>query len=264
MLELQRNIYVLRRWWWLLAGAAVLGALVSFALTKALIQQQYKATAIVSMAPPPSGPNGLYVTMLVASADAQLVPTVATAAGAVRSFPGISADSLASHTDSLASPENQLLFISVTWGATGTAEDLANAVAGSFIGQERTRLERRYSIIHQNLLSQERHLTALMQRAPGTGAARSWLQGQYADAVSKIYQQDADARIQATEQQASLSLAQSATKVVKVGPKPTVNAALGGLLALLIALVFALVATSEYGQSEDAAEPRPVLAKVGE
>jgi len=251
MLELRRTIYVLQRWWWLIAAAAVVGAVVAYGLTKVLVQQQYESTAVVSLAPPPSSPLGTYTTMLAASADAQLVPTLGTAQAARRALPPsvtpqVDASTLSSRTAAAASTDNQLLYISARWTVAGYAPLLANAVARAFMGQERSRLETRFAIIHAGLLSQEHHLQALMQAPAGSGQARSWLQAQYAETASRLYQTDADSRIQASIQEASLQLAQPATTAVKVGPKATSNAALGAALALIVALVFAFVATGSY------------------
>lgn len=269
MLELQRNLFVLRRWWWLLVAAAVIGAVVAYEVTKMLVQQEYQGSATVAMAPPPQGPNGLYVTMLTASADAQLVSTLATAQAAQRSLPvtirsSIDASTLSSRIDGTASVDNELLFVKARWTDPALAVQLTNAVAKAFIAQETRRLERRYQVIHAGLATQERHLAALIASPGATGAARSWLQAQYADTASKIYQQDADARIQASTQEASLQLAQPASGAVKVGPKATVNAALGGALAFLLALLFAFAATRAYPQTEASESLPPVLKKVGD
>jgi capsular polysaccharide biosynthesis protein len=269
MLELRRTVYVLERWWWLIAAAVVVGAVVAYGLTKSLVQQQYESTAVVSLAPPPSSPLGTYTTMLAASADAQLVPTLGTAQAARRALPSsvaqqVDASTLSGRTTASASLDNQLLYVSARWTIPGIAPVLANAVARAFIGQERSRLETRYGIIHAGLLSQEHHLSALIQAPAGSGQARSWLQAQYADTAAKIYQTDADSRIQASIQEASLQLAQPATSAAKVGPKATINAALGAALALILALVFAFVATGSYGRDLASQELHPVLHKVGD
>jgi capsular polysaccharide biosynthesis protein len=269
MLELRRTVYVLERWWWLIAAAAIVGAVVAYGLTKTLVQQQYESTAVVSLAPPPSSPLGTYTTMLAASADAQLVPTLVTAQAALHILlPSVAkqvdASTLSGRTTASASPDNQLLYVSDRWTVPGFAPLLANAVAGAFIAQERSRLETRYALIHAGLIAQERHLAALMQAPAGSGQARSWLQAQYADTTSKIYQTDADSRIQASIQEASLQLAQPATTAAKVGPKATINAAFGAALALILALVFAFVATGSYGQDLGSQELHPVLQKVGD
>ena len=269
MLELQRNLYVLRRWWWLLLAALVVGGAVAYGLTKVLAQQQYEGTAVLSLAPAPQGPNGLYVTMLAASADAQLVPTLSTARAALGSLPTpldrqVDPDKLSKSIDSSSSLDGQLLFIGVKWPDSALAPRLANAVAAGFVRQERRRLETRYAIIHRGLMAQEQHLANLISTTSASGPARSWLQAQYADTASKIYQQDADARIQASIQESSLQLTEPASSVVKVGPKASLNGALGGALAFLIALVFAFVATGSYGQTQETEGPQRVLTKVGD
>jgi uncharacterized protein involved in exopolysaccharide biosynthesis len=269
MLEIRRTLYVLQRWWWLIAAAALVGAVVAYGLTKVLVQQQYESTAVVSLAPPPSSPLGTYTTMLAASADAQLVPTLDTAQAALHTLPRsvalqVQAATLSSRTIASASLDNQLLYVSARWTVPVLAPVLANALARAFIDQERHRLESRYALIHAGLLAQERHLAGLVQTPAGSGQARSWLQAQYADTASKIYQTDADSRIQASIQEASLQLAQPATTAAKVGPKATVNAALGAALALILALVFAFVATRSYGQTLESQELHPVLHKVGD
>lgn len=264
MLEMQRNLYVVRRHWKILVAAAIVGGLLAFGLTKLLIQQQYAGTAIIAMAPPPQTASGLYVTMLTPSADAQLVPTHATALGAAKMVPEVDAKTLARHTSSTASIDNQLLFVSTKWADKALSLRLSNAMATAFIQQERRRLETRYSIIHRGLAGEESHLASLVQSAPGTGAPQTWLRGQLADSASKIYQEDAAARIEASAQESALQLVQPADVAEPVGPKPLVNGALGAALALLLALVLAFVATPSYGQPEETAAQRPFLTKVGD
>lgn len=268
MLELQRNLHVLRRWWWLLLAGLLVGAVVAYGLTKVLVTQQYQATAIIALAPPPQGPNGLYVTTLAASADSQLVSTLSTAREAlsqarVPSISTVDAAKLSTNTSGTSTLDGELLYISVKWTDSTLAPALANAVAGAFVSQERLRLTSRYKAIHQALVAQEGRLTSLASSSPGTGAARSWLQAQYADAVSKVYQTDADAQIQTTLQQQALQIAQPATSSTKVGPKATVSAALGAALGLLLALILAFVATSDYGES-DAPQIPSVVSRVAD
>lgn len=263
MLEMQRNVEVLRRWWWLLVLGAVIGGLVAFGLTKVLAQQQYEGTAIIALAPPPQGPNGLFVTSLAASADAQLVPTQATAAVAAHGVPGITPAKLVSHIQSTASLEGQLLFVNVRWPAPLLADALANDVARVFIQQERTRLAQRYSVIHRGFTAQEAHLTNLASKTSGSGSAASWLRAQYADAAAKIYQEDAEAQTQAATQAESLQLVQPATTVIAVGPRAPINALLGAVLGFLAALVFAYISTDGYDEIDEIRR-RPNLSTVGE
>lgn len=268
MLELQRNLYVLRRWWWLLAAGLLIGAAAAYGLTKVLVKQQYQATAIIALAPPPQGPNGLYVTSLAASADSQLVSTLATSRAALRqahlpSGSSVDANQLSTNTAGTSTLDGQILYVTVKWSDATLAPALANAVAGAFLSQERSRLAARYGAIHRSLVAQEQRLMSLASSSPGSGAARSWLQAQYADSVSKVYQTDADAQIQTTLQQQALQIAQPAVSTTKVGPKATVNAALGAALGFLIALIVAFVATSDYSESK-APAVAPVMSRVAE
>jgi capsular polysaccharide biosynthesis protein len=270
MLEMQRNLYVLRRWWWLLIVAAIVGGLLAYGLTKVLVKQQYGSTAVISVAPPPQTPNGLYLTMLAVSADSQLVPTLGTAQAARGLLPRplaaqVNPTKLERAIQSTYSVDGQLLFVTVRWPDKSLVPRLTNTVAAAFIRLERTRLERRYRIIHSGLVSQEDHLASLVrQTASGSGPAKTWLESQFADSASKVYQQDADARIQASVQQVALQVSQPAVETVAVGPKATINGLLGGVLALLIALVFTFFATSSYGSPETAEGVRPVLTSIGE
>jgi hypothetical protein len=144
------------------------------------------------------------------------------------------------------------------------AMQLTNAVARSFIAQERVRLKQRYAIIHGSFLAQENHFAGLIGATTGGGAARSWLQSQYADSASRIYQLDADAHVQALTQESSLQLAQPAATAGTLGPRAKVNAVLGAALAFLLALLVAFAATTSYGESRaDEALPT-VLSKVGD
>jgi capsular polysaccharide biosynthesis protein len=271
VLELQRNLYVLRRWWWLLLAALIVGAVVAYGLTKILVKQEYQATTLVAMAPIASqGANPVYVTMLAASADAQLVPTLSTATGAKALLPpslrtSIDPNTLSGDTTSISDlTDGQILYVQVKWPDQALVSKLSNAMAASFIAQERRRIESRYAIIHQGVLSKQKYLTNLAKSTQGSGQATSWLQAQYAESAARVQQQDADARIQATSQEASLQVAQQATTSTKVGPKPLVNSVLGAGLAFLLALLFAFATTSSYGEAEGPERLHPVLTKVGD
>jgi uncharacterized protein involved in exopolysaccharide biosynthesis len=219
---------------------------------------------MVSIAPAPSGP---YFALRSLSADAQLIQTLSAAQlGRHYLSPGdaaqVKATDLSQATVATYSPEGQIFYISVKWPKLALAPKLANALSTAFMLQERQRLEERYRIVHGGLLAQERHLANLMSLVTGDGTADSWLRAQYAATATGLYQEDANARIEVTSVENSLTLAQPAIGAVALGPKATLNAALGAVLALLVALVFAFVATGTYGQ--DQAEVRPVLTKVGD
>jgi capsular polysaccharide biosynthesis protein len=265
MLELQRNLYVLRRWWWLLLLAAVIGGVLAYGLTKVLAHQKYEGTAIIALAPPPQGASGQLVTSLAATADAQLIPTQAVASVAARGIPGVSASTLSNDIESTASIEGQLLFVNVIWPDKRVATTLTNAVAHAFIRQERGRLNARYAIIHANLLAQQRHLATLSSNVHGSSQSAEWLRAQYADTASKIYQEDADARIQVQTQVASLQVVQPSieNKVKAVGPRASINGALGAALGLLFALIAAYLSTSSYGEAQEQGL-RQVFTSVGE
>jgi hypothetical protein len=271
VLEMERILHVVRRWWRVLVGACLIGGVVAYVGTKVLVKQQFEATAIISMSPAPQGPNGLYVTTLAASADAQLVQTLATAETARRALPrnearGILSGDLSRSTVAASSIEGELLFITVRWPDVVLLPRLANAMANAFIRLERARLEQRYAIIHAGLGSKESYLLGLMRSTSGGGQALSWLQAQYADSLSKLHQQDADARIQASLQEVSLQIDQpaSADGIQKVGPRATVNAVLGAVLALLIALVIVFALTTSYSSEDLGDSLRPVLTAAVE
>lgn len=263
MLEVRRNAAVLRRWWWLLILAAIVGGIAAYGLTKLLVKQEYQGTAIISMAPPPQSQSGLLITMLSAAADAQLVPTQATATVAARGLPGVPPTKLVDDIQSTASPEGQLLYVRVQWTSVPVAQQLTTAVAQTFIQQERARLRRRYAIIHQGFVAEEQHQASLIRSLQGNNDATNWLRSQYADSAARIYQEDADASVEAATQEASLQLVQPATKVIAVGPRAPLNGALGAVVALLVALVFAFASTAYYGETDEE-RLRPVLAKVSD
>jgi capsular polysaccharide biosynthesis protein len=266
--ELNRNLYVLRRWWWLLLAAAIVGGLIAYLATKLLVHQQYQAIAVISMAPPPQPSSGLYLTTLSASADSALVPTLRTAQAALASSPKLATSvtplQLAHSTTASASPEGQLLTVTVLRPDSASAVSLANAMAGAFIAQERSRLQQRYVLLHRGLVSKEQFLAARVKRGVGGGAPMTWLQAQYADTYSRVFQQDADARVQADLQKTSLQMAQPAdpSTVGAIGPRSSFNGVLGAILGLLLALVVAYVATGSYGEYEDASARQPVLTRV--
>jgi len=271
MLELQRNMHVLRRWWWLIVIAAVVGAAVAYGATKLLTKTRYEATAIIALAPPPATPNGLAVTSLGASADAELLPTLSTALEASKELQASEAatirpTTLSSAISGQASVDGQLLFASVTWPDAALAPTLANAVAAAYMKLERARLAQRYAVIHRDLQAEEARLAALIRESSGRGQAASWLQSQYAATTVKLYDEDASARTQLAIQGQSMQIAQpaSADALQKVGARGSINAALGAILGILLALVFAFVRTSDYGRETDAQSVHPVLTKVGD
>lgn len=278
VLELQRNLYVLRRWWWLLVAGALIGGLVAYGLTKLLAQNQYEAVAIVSSGSAPQGEHGTYFASFGTGGDGALLANQGVLTGLQRLVPGVDRAQLVSHLSGSASEQDcvslnnalganqcRLLALRIQWPDPAPVIRLANAVATIFMHQERTRLEQSYALSHHGIAVQERALTRLIQTTPGKGAAQNWLQAQYAKTLSDLYSEDANSRIQTSVAETSLQVAQPATTATKVaGPKATVNGGLGALIGLLIAWVIAFIATSSYGDEVKIGGPRPVLSRVGD
>jgi capsular polysaccharide biosynthesis protein len=277
VLELQRNLFVLRRWWWLLVLGAIVGGGVAYGLTKALVKTKYEAVAIISTGAAPQGQRGTYFAPSVAPSSGDLLINSGVVRGVQRLVPGISGTALQNDLTGTASQEDcvslntstngnqcQLLLLHVQWTDPALAIRLANAVATVFMQQERVRLEQGYALYHRGTAAQERALTQLIRATPGKDAAGSWLQAQYANTLSGLYDNDANARVQSSVAIASLEVAKPATNAAKTaGPKATVNGALGGLLGLVVAWAIAFLATKTYSH-EEASSPRPVLSKVGD
>lgn len=243
--------------------ATVIGGATAFGLTRLLNRAQYEATAIVSMGPSPSGvssASGPGFPMLAASAEAQLIPTLSTSQVVRRAVPGISSQSLADNVSSTASVDGELLFITARRPDPASATRLANAIATVFIDQEKGRLENRYLILHSDVVAQERQLSNHIIASGVRGPARSWLQAQYADTLSRLYQRDVDARTEATIQERSLQVAQSARNVTIIRKSALANAGIGAALALLLALIFAYVMTGSYGEAAQSEAARPVVS----
>jgi capsular polysaccharide biosynthesis protein len=276
VLELQRNLFVLRRWWWLLLLGALVGGGVAYGLTKVLVKTTYEAVAIVSTGAAPEGQQGTYIAASGAPSSGDLLINAGVVRGVQRLVPGISTADLQNDLTGTASQQGcvsldtstngnqcQLLLLHVQWPDPALAIRLANAVAAVFMQQERVRLEQGYALYHRGIAAQERALTQLIRATPGKGAAGSWLQAQYANTLSGLYDKDANARVQSSVAIASLEVAKPATKAVKAsGPKASVNGALGALLGLLVAWIVAFLVTRSYGDEEEAAGPRPVLSQV--
>jgi capsular polysaccharide biosynthesis protein len=280
VLELQRNLFVLRRWWWLLVLGALVGGVVAYGLTKVLVKTQYDAVAIVSTGAAPQGQHGTYFASIGGAPDGTLLLNQGVIARVQRLVPSISGSQLVrdltgaasqqacvSLDTSISGNQCQLLSLHVQWTDPKLAIRLANAVAVAFMEQERVRLKQGYALYHEGIDAQERTLTKLIRTTPGTGAAQTWLQAQYANTISNLYGKDSEARVQASVAETSLQMAEPATTptTTKVsGPKATVNGALGALLGLLIAWVIAFIATSSYGDVSLSAEPRAVRVKVSD
>jgi uncharacterized protein involved in exopolysaccharide biosynthesis len=276
VLELQRNLFVLRRWWWLLVLGALVGGGVAYGLTKALTKTTYNAVAIVSTGAAPQGQQGTYFAASGTSSGGDLLINAGVVRGVHRLVPDVSTAALQNDLSGIASEQDcvslntstnsnqcQLLRLYVQWPDPALTIRLANAVAAVFIQQERARLEQGYALYHQTLTAQEHALTRLIRTAPGKDAAGNWLQAQYADTLSGLYSKDANARVQSSVAIASLEVAKPATTAAKApGPRATVNGALGALLGLLVAWAIAFLATGSYGHAEEATGPRPVLSRV--
>ncbi|MGI8824488.1 MAG: hypothetical protein ACR2JC_02370 [Chloroflexota bacterium] len=268
---MQRDLYVLRRWWWLLLIAVFLGGVVAYGATKVFVGQKYQTSAIISVAPAPQGPNGLYVTSLSATADSALISTLSTAQAARNLLPpvdrrSVNADKLAHAAVGSASIDGELIYVSVTWPHRAFAPILANAMARAYIRQERMRLSQHYRIIHAGLATEKRSLATLERSTRTSGQAGSFLASQYSLNALRLSQDDVDAKIQTNLQLASLQVAQPATdlEVIRIGAKASINALLGAVLGLLVALVFALVTTRSYPGAGDAQPLRPVLTSRAE
>jgi len=272
MLELERNLVVLRRWWWLLILGAVIAGFVAYAGTKILVKPQYEATAVVSTGPAPQGQNGAYFADVGAVASGQLVANGAVVQAIKSAAPGVDASSVAENIQSTALQEDcitldssqcKLLSIRVQWKDPGIAVRLANLLSDVFIRQDRQRLEQGYSIFHSAIAEQERLLARLIRTNSGNGPAQDWLQAQYANTISNLYQKDASARVQASVEEKALQVARPALRAGQVAaPKASVNAILGALLGLLIAWALAFVATTSYTGAEESAAGISVLSKV--
>jgi capsular polysaccharide biosynthesis protein len=278
VLELKRNLFVLQRWWWLLVLGALIGGVVAYGLTNALVQNQYQAVAVVSSGSAPQGEHGTYFASFGSGGDGTLLANQGVLTGVQRLVPEISRTQLVSHLTGTASEQDcvsldsasaanqcRLLSLRVQWPDPASAIRLANALATVFMQQERTRLEQGYTLFHRGIVVQEQSLTRLVRSTPGKGAAQNWLQAQYANTLSDLYGKDANARIQSSIAETSLQVAQPATTAVKVaGPKALVNTALGALVGLLIAWVIASIATSSYGDEVEVRGPRAVLTKAND
>lgn len=260
MLELQRSLNVLRRWWWLLLGGAVIGGFLAYTATKVVDKPTYQVTTTVALAP---AAGSSYFGLFSAAADAQLVATLSTAQAAVHSS-GAESEKLAGSVAGSPSVDGELLTITLTWPDGALAPRLANAIAATYIKQEQQRLAARYRLVHQDFVAQENRLDGLMNMTTGQGPAQSWLAAQYADTAAGIYQEDADAGIQASTQEQALQIVQPATAETEheIAPRATVNGALGALLGLVVTLIAAYLAPSSYERPSSAGPRIPTLTKV--
>src|SRR5206468_1197408 len=149
VLELQRNVFVIRRWWWLLVLGAIVGGLVAFGLTKVLVKTKYEAQAVVSSGPAPQGQHGAYFAVNGSGTDGQLLPNNGVLNAVQRAVPGLDRTALLNNIDGSASQQDcvslnspvdtsgcQLLTIRVQWTDPATAIKLANTVVTVFIQQE--------------------------------------------------------------------------------------------------------------------------------
>jgi len=270
MIEVARIVFVLKRWWLLLVGAALLGGLIAYGLTHLLAKPSYTATATVGVTTAKSGAGPYFATVGAPTAqDFQLVTTPSVVAAAHRLVPQVDPAQLTSQIKSSGSETTclvtgaatcQLISITVEWKDSLLAPTLANALATVFVQQERQRLEERYAIVHQGYVTEENHLLRGIKPAPGAGSAQAWLNAQYADTAARLFQEDTDLRTQATLDERSLQVVKPATKTTVVGPRASVNAVIGAVLAALVALVIAFGMTTAYGQTPETVVPMDSFA----
>jgi len=146
VVDVQRALNLLRRWWPALVVGTLLAAGASYAVSRAQ-PKVYQATVVLKVNPgldTSTGTpdfNGIQAAATLATADAQLLPTTSVAQGAIDSVSKrlvhpISADTLVKNTKASAAPQSFLVDVTVRASDPSDAALLAQAMADNFVAND--------------------------------------------------------------------------------------------------------------------------------
>jgi capsular exopolysaccharide synthesis family protein len=146
VVDVQRVLNLLRRWWPALVVGTLLAAGASYAVSKAQ-PKVYQATVVLKVNPgldTSTGTpdfNGIQAAATLATADAQLLPTTSVAQGAIDSVGKrlvhlISAETLVKNTKASATPQSFLVDVTVHASDPSDAALLAQAMADNFVAND--------------------------------------------------------------------------------------------------------------------------------
>jgi succinoglycan biosynthesis transport protein ExoP len=256
---LQWYYELLSRWWWLLLTVTILAAMATFFATEKLVKPTYQATAtlevdVAQVGSAASGDSTL-ASEEFAPTEAQLVnsyPVVAMAYKQLHLSPPITPHSLMVITSVSAVPNSQLINVSVSSHDPAFAARAANAIAQAAQHAEQqhqlsrfrlalTAIQKQLNTYNADMRALHAKLSAVQGTRASSAQVAAWTRQLASDqsAVNSLQQQLVN--LQSTE-------AQSATTVDlrvpaqppknPISPRPLRDAALAGVLALLLAAGF--------------------------
>lgn len=255
-IDLRQYLFVLQRWWWLIAGCALLAAVVAFVVSS-LMQPVYQATAtlLVQQAPAPGVTD--YTALLTSERLARtytqmlkgqpvLEETIARLA--LQETP----DDLAGRVTVELVRDTQLIRVKVEDTDPSRAAQVANTLAEVFVGQVQTIQQQRYGDSLERLQQQIDELAALMEETQkrldalkGSTSAQDQAErarletilAGYRNSYTTLVQSSEQMRLTASQSTDTVFLYESAQTPQKpVRPRKLLNTALAGIVGAMLAV----------------------------
>jgi len=287
VVDVQRVLNLLRRWWLALVVGTLLAASASYAVSRAQ-PKVYQATAVlqVNQGLPTSGGgtdfNELQAEAWLAAQNAQEIKTTRIAQDALTGVQQqlihhIDAGTLLKNTTVTAAPQSTLINLAVRASNTHDAQLLAQAIADDFVGidqQQRTGgITKDLNNLNQTILSVERELgpvnyqyTQLLQNPSLSQRQQSLLptlSGQittYTDELTELRARRTLAEAQLQSPGATTSVYQPAVAATDpIGPRTAINVVVAAVLVLLALLGIAVLTDALDTRPRSAAEVASAL-----
>ena len=166
-LDLRRYVAVLRRWWWLIIGCALLAAASAYVISTQMTPV-YKASVTLLVHQASTSGTSDYAAILTSERQARTYAEMLTEqpvleAVVEQSGFDISWQQLASHVDVELVQDTQLIRLSVEDTDNARAAQAANAVADTFIAQNKALQQERYAESLSSVRQQMDELSVLIE-----------------------------------------------------------------------------------------------------
>jgi succinoglycan biosynthesis transport protein ExoP len=255
-LDLRRYMAVLRRWWWLIIGCALLAA-VSAYVVSAQMTKVYRASVTLLVHQTPTSGTSDYAAILTSERQARTYAEMLTeqpVLEAVAAQPEFDTDwqELANQVDVELVQDTQLIRLSVEDTDNARAAQAANAIADAFIAQNQALQQERYADSLGSVRQQMDELSALIEETqaaidslgtPETSQEEAELSR--LETILAGYRTSYVGLLQSYEQM-RLTAAQTAYNVSvfrradapdePVRPRPVLNTALAGAVGAMLAV----------------------------
>lgn len=247
----RKYLAVFRRWFWLLGMCTLLGGLGAFTASK-LVRPTYRATALLVVGQQTTGSDA-YTGVL---ASTQMIPTYLSLIDqpvvlqhAAAQVGGISAQQLAANTSIKDQAGTQIIELDVDDASAVRAARLSNAIAASFIdmqqrdttealAREQQHVDEQLATLAKTIRALNAQMDALRAEDPNSPHLQELEQQVSVDLAHQSALQTVSNQIatQAITQTSAIKVFQEATPPqAPATPKPMLNAAIGGVLGLVIA-----------------------------